>query len=129
MNKEDLNYGFQQEDTLLETIKNKFGYSFKKTSKYHAYDYTDGEIYIELKSRRCNYNSYPTTMIGYNKLVYAMNNPNKKFKFLFNFYDGLYSHDFDTEKDYKIRTGGRSDRGRLELSKYAYIPISELTLI
>ena len=125
----DLNFGFLQEDRLLNTIREKFGSNFEKTVKNHPYDYTDGKTYIELKSRRCNHNSYKDTMIGYNKLRYALGRPDNNFIFLFNFQDGIYQHNFCPDKKYKIKTGGRKDRGRVELNDYAFIPITELTCL
>lgn len=123
----DLQFGFSEEDRLLRIIQENFGETFEKTPDHHPYDYTDGETYIELKSRRCNHNTYPDTMIGYNKLKYAMNRPENKFIFLFNFKDGIYKHEFCPDKAYKIKQGGRSDRGKLELNQYAYIPVYQLT--
>ena len=125
----DLQFGFAEEDRLLKFIQSKYGDTFEKTPDDHPYDYTDGQTYIELKSRRCNHNTYPDTMIGFNKLMYATNRPENKFVFLFNFKDGIYKHDFCPDKTYNIKKGGRSDRGRLELKQYAYIPVYQLIKI
>jgi len=122
----DLNFGSRQEDIILKKIQEKVNPDFVKTPQHHPYDYTDGETYIELKSRRCKHNSYPDTMIGYNKLKYAINRPDKEFIFLFNFQDGIYKHKFNPKKNYKIKDGGRCDRGKIETAKYAYIPLCEL---
>jgi len=123
----DIAFGLKSEATLLLGIKNTFGEGYEKIQNtYHSYDFQDGDNYIELKTRRCKHNTYPTTMIGYNKVKYAQDRPTCNFKFLFKFEDGLYQHDFQHDKTYNIMDGGRWDRGRQETSKYAYIPINEL---
>ena len=129
MSTADLKYGLDFENMLYGKVKELFGDDTLQTSGSHPYDYYNSNTFIELKSRRCKHNRYPTTMIGENKLKFASKNPDKKFIFLFRFEDGLYQHIFNPEKEYNIKIGGRQDRGRPEFKKYCYIPITELTLL
>ncbi len=127
MNK-DLRFGLLSEQMVIKQIKDNFGDDYEKIKdKFHPYDFKDkNDNYIELKTRRCFHNTYPTTMIGYNKLKYASDRPHCNFKFLFKFNDGLYFHEYHHDKPYEIKNGGRWDRGKNEISEYAYIPINEL---
>jgi hypothetical protein len=126
----DIAYGLKSEASLLLGIKNTFGEGYEKIQEtYHPYDFQDGDNYIELKTRRCKHNTYPTTMIGYNKVKYAQDRPTCKFKFLFKFEDGLYQHDFQHTKEYPVSVGGRCDRGRTEFNKYVFIPINDLVKV
>lgn len=122
----DFAYGINKENELLETLSNKFGELKKCPNRYSLFDFYGEECKVELKSRRCNHNTYPDTMVGYNKLQYAKKNPKNKYIFAFNFQDGLYYHTIDLLKDYNIRDGGGNGRA---IKPYVYIPIEELTKI
>ena len=132
MNK-DIYFGLQNEMFVMELLKKDYPDIAKTPTTSHPYDFVttcDNQIiYFELKSRRCNSTTYPDTMIGYNKLQFAKLNPDKQFVFLFKFTDGIFKHHYDPNKEYTIRKGGRFDRNRPEVSNYAFIPISDLTLI
>jgi len=124
----DLQFGLLHENLVKKTIDEKFGPGFEKTSdQYHPWDFVRNSTeYLELKTRRCNHNTYPTTMVGYNKIKYAKDNPDCKFKLLFKFQDGLYYYDLDPTAEYSKKTGGRCDRGRPEFNYYTYIPVNDL---
>ena len=132
MNK-DIYFGLKSESLVMDILKTDYPTISKTPTTSHPYDFiTTVEnliTYFELKTRRCNSFTYPDTMIGYNKLQFAYQNPDKQFVFLFKFYDGLYKHHFDPLKEYSIRKAGRFDRNRPEISMYVFIPITELTLI
>ena len=124
----DLSFGNKNECVILEKLQKDFP-DCVKTTNYHPFDYFADNTYFELKSRRINHNTYDTTMIGYNKIKYAKNHPEFNYVFLFKFNDGLYKHHYDPNKEYTISKGGRYDRGKAEISDYAFIPICDLTLI
>jgi len=126
--KRDLEFGFKAEDDLFEKIKSSYGEKIIKTQKNCRVDYCDDNTLIELKSRRNNYNTYPTTMISKGKIDYMLDS-GKRSICLFNFTDGLYSIEIDKNKidKFKLKKGGRRDRGRPELNQYYYIPIELLT--
>jgi hypothetical protein len=122
----DYAYGIDKEQSLIKELSKEFGELTKQSNKYSLFDFYNNECFVELKSRRCKHNTYPTTMVGNNKLNYAKKNPSIKYIFAFNFEDGLYYHSVDLQKDYIIQDGGGNGRA---IKPYVYIPIEELTKI
>ena len=59
--------GLKNEDDPfdIETFFNEP--DLKKTEKYSLTDYISNDKLIELKTRRCYYNSHPSTIVGLNK--------------------------------------------------------------
>ena len=123
----DLSFGFSQECKLQPLIETITGV-LNRTQPYDIFDYYNDTYLVELKSRNNHYSKYPTTMVGYNKLV-AADKSNKVVLFFFKFTDGLYYHKYNPLIEYTIQTGGRCDRGRPEYKKYCYIPINFLNLL
>ena len=125
---EDLKFGFQQEDTLLPKICNKYGDDIFKTEQMCRWDYESETVLIELKSRRIKKNTYPTTMIGKVK-VDLMLEKGKRVIAIFKFTDGVYEIEITADNICKFLTqvGGRSDRGVDERDLYYYIPIEILS--
>ena len=121
----DLTFGIKNENEIITLLPP----DTVKTPSNHPFDFLSGDTYFELKSRRCNHNTYADTMIGNNKILYAKQYPDKNYVFLFKFADGLYKHHFDPKKEYSVRQGGRCDRGRPEYKDYIFIPIEELDLV
>jgi len=124
----DLSFGLQNENEIILVLKKDFP-NVIKTASNHPFDFITDNTYFELKSRRCNHNTYPDTMIGYNKILYAKKYPDKNYIFLFKFNDGLYKHHYDPQKEYTIKQGGRWDRGRQEIKDYAYIKKEDLIVV
>ena len=123
----DYNKGIENENKVLNflNLNNKF----QKCKKNCPFDFYDDVTFIELKSRNNEYNKYPSTMVGYNKIKIAEEDESKtKYKFLFLFTDGLYEWEFEKDK-YLIKDGGRWDRGKNEIKKYCYINIENLKLL
>ena len=58
----DLQFGTHNENVLFPTICREFGEDLKKTTGWATFDYEDGRTQVELKSRRCCKNRYPTTV-------------------------------------------------------------------
>ena len=130
MLQQDLNFGFKKEDELFSRIKDKYGEGLCKTEMYCRVDYESDDVLVELKSRRNNYNKYPTTMISKSKIDYMLKS-GKKSICLFNFIDGLYDIEIteDIINQFELRGGGRWDRGRPETNLYYYIPIELLKML
>jgi len=123
----DYDFGKQQENDLFSLIKENFGNDIKQdTDKYAVFDFNNGKTFIELKSRRCNHDTYHDTMIGMNKVYKAKENPNNEYIFCFNFKDGLYYFKHSNDYKYNIRFSGRNDRSRDERKTYAFIPKEDL---
>ena len=133
MDKKDYKFGNESEIYLLDKINKHFNTTLQHTSKWCSWDYNNDDYLMELKTRRCNHNTYPTTMIGMNKIDILLKRVETTI-LLFNFKDGLYffTLDNDTIKDCETnQNGGRADRGCNEYksSGYCYIPFTLLTKI
>ena len=137
----DKNYGDECEKIVIVKLQNFFNNTLTKLDYYDNFDFIDDkqEIYIELKSRRCKINTYDTTMVGMNKINIAKILTRKKKNVYSYFYftnidysaSELYYWKYNTiELDQVIfKDGGRVDRQKREIKKYAYIPISLLIKI
>ena len=124
----DLAFGIKSEiscKALIETITGKLA----QTEPFAIFDYYNEHYLVELKARRNDYNKYPTTMVGKNKIDKAGREHYKKCMFCFKFFDGLYYHIYDPTIKYQVKKGGRCDRGCPEIKDYVYIPIELLTKV
>ena len=137
MNKnKDLKFGLSQEEIIHRQLESHFNIKLDKTKKYDLVDFVNDDYIFELKCRRVYRMSYPTTMIGQNKIDYmlSMKSKGKKCFCVFNFINGLYYIEL-TDDNIKLLNmglyGGRSDRGDNEYKKngYCYIPSQSLTKI
>ena len=129
MFKKDYTFGLKKEIELLPKIKLFFNdETITQLDRLNVFDYKGDNKYIELKSRNNNYNKYPTTMIGYNKIKKALE-LNEDVYFIFSFTDGIYYYKFDRDKELEIKQGGRRDRGKNEIKDYYFIPIEILQKI
>tara|TARA_E500000305_G_C4009825_1_gene232089 strand:- start:947 stop:1393 length:447 start_codon:yes stop_codon:yes gene_type:complete len=129
---QDKSYGVSQEDRLLCKIQQKYA-NVQKTSKHDKVDYVSNDYIIELKSRRCRFYTYKTTMISKGKIDYILETCaqlNKKGICMFNFDDGLYEVEITPDVVDKFECGfsGRKDRGRKEYDLYYFIPIEMLKI-
>tara|TARA_R110000803_G_scaffold193681_1_gene256632 strand:+ start:413 stop:814 length:402 start_codon:yes stop_codon:yes gene_type:complete len=123
----DLALGISGEVTLLKTIQNNFGADLKPTGQYDRFDYSNDTTLVELKTRRCLSTTYPDTMIPFSKVKFLREKAkDKKAFFVFNFQDGVFYHEFLRDKTYKVKQGGRCDRGRPEYNQYCFISKKDL---
>ena len=120
-------FGKQQEIKILPLIEEYFDDNITQTTEQYAeYDFTSDYYNFELKSRKNNFNTYPTTMITSNKLK----ENEKQLILLFNFTDSLYYIKYDPlifntfEKKKFKRVGVCADA-----HFHTYIPIRDLKLI
>jgi hypothetical protein len=126
----DYKSGKRNEEEVLHTINIYFKDNIKQTqSQYSSYDFEGDKHIYELKARRCNHNTYATTMIGKDKLIKS----EKRQIFLFKFYDGLYyiKHRRKKFKQFEVKMFRRNDRvDKTDVEKeYLYIPIEKLKKI
>lgn len=124
----DYNYGYQNEEALLNILKTHFNEDILKLNRYHPFDFQGDNKFIELKSRNNEKNKYLTTMIGYNKIMKASELEEDVY-FFFSFTDGLFYWKYDKNFNLEIKKGGRYDRGCSEINDYAYIPVDILQSI
>lgn len=129
----DLIFGEAKEKAIHAIINSAFKCKTEKLPPFHPYDFKDltSNTYYEYKGRRNDYNKYPTTMIGQNKIDFINKYPNNDYVFIFGFSDGNYYIKYNQElfDNFETKTGGRVDRGRPEIKQYLYIPIEHLTKI
>jgi len=130
----DLSFGLANESFVIDKLNVYFEGEEIKSSKelglgaYCGYDAESENTIYEIKSRRCKYQTYPTTLLP----VHKIKEGNKRLVFVFHFTDGLfyivYSKQlFDTfeTKMIKINRAGITDKSTL----HYYIPIHHLTKI
>jgi len=126
----DIDLGLTTEEEVMPILAKHFGEELIKTEdKYCPYDFeaVTSKTRYELKSRRCNHNTYNTTIIPVNKVQGEF-----PICFCFHFTNGLYyiyynEHLFNTFKVKQVRT---MRDGQWGLSKAHYeIPIDQLVRI
>ena len=124
MNK-DLQFGLQNEIEMKPLIEKTLNETFKMTEQFCCYDYVSDKSIVELKSRKCNYSQYPTTILTKHKVKKMMQVDKNRFVFI-KFTDGLYYCRLNQEllDNSTVSKGGRSDRGRIEFNDYYYIPLN-----
>lgn len=126
----DIDMGLTTETEVMPILAKHFGEQLIKTPyKYCEYDFeaVESKTRYELKSRRCNYNTYNTTIIPVSKCQ-----GETPLCFCFHFLNGLYyvyynEHLFSTFKIKQVRT---MRDGQWGLTKAHYeIPIDQLVRI
>lgn len=130
----DCVYGRHKELEVKKILPDIYNQKFRDYShdRYATFDFIseDETIILELKSRRCKSNTYPTTIVGLNKIEKAKQlvKNDKVVKFLFNFQDGLY--EWCDLENFQIKKGGRTDLiGQKGWKPYCHIDVSNLHLI
>ena len=113
------------------SCENGYVLNFQRTDNFSSFDLIDykSQMVVEVKQRQIYSYTYPSTMIGYNKIIKARDYLKKGFIvfFVFDFLDGVFFYQFgEDESDLSIDLGGRTDRGVSEIKNYAYIDISKL---
>ena len=123
-------YGEKKEKELLPILQEYFGKDIKRNEKgrYAKYDYTDGKVNYELKSRTNKIKQYPTTMITRNKV--EANDANKDLILLFNYTDCLAYIEYEAEQFKQYTTENFSRLGAtFDEKPHLYIPIEHLKII
>ena len=125
----DKEFGLENEAKAEEYIPKYFNQtSCKKLSRFNKFDFEGETALFEVKTRRTKKDDYPTTMIGYEKILYAQK-CEKDIYFIFQFSDGNYYYKYDSGETFEIKKGGRYDRGAIEKNYYYFIPIEKLIKI
>jgi hypothetical protein len=114
----------KSEEEILPIIEKLYKTKFIKTKRYDIFDFiSEGDFfYIEVKGRTNKKNKYPSTMIGYNKILKGLEllQQLKKVIFFFRFTDIICYFEL-TENNIKeeyIKS--------YNFKKYCYIPIEKL---
>ena len=136
MNK-DLSFGTSKELFIMNILNNVYNLNLKRSEdKYAIFDFYDDKkkVAFELKSRRVKKNTYPTIMIGFNKISKGLNLIEDGWKVGLCFYFENCICTFKLTKDFnmdwvKHNYTTRWDRGRDEVSSVALIPNNNLKKI
>ena len=124
----DLAWGIPQEPTVITCLASHFQEDIKKeTSQYSKWDASSPTTKYEIKSRRNQYNQYPTTIIPVDKTEVE-----GRLVFVFNFTDGLYYIVYEKKKfeKYEIRDiPAFRAGGKKTLKPHYMIDIEDLTEI
>ena len=124
----DIEFGLQSEESLIKTLGVQFGEDIQKTTyKYCPYDFYTANYKIELKTRRCNSNTYQTTIIPLKKTQQDGN-----LVFTFCFADKLCYIHYDKEKFSKYRIEDIeyvTAFGKTTRVPHIHIPIEDLVEI
>jgi hypothetical protein len=121
----DIEFGLQSEKTIINTLATQFGADIQKTTnKYCNYDFFTANHKIELKTRRCNSNTYPTTIIPVKKTQQDGN-----LVFVFCFADKLCYINYEKDQFSKYRIEDIEyvrAFGQITKVKHFHIPIEDL---
>lgn len=132
---DDLVLGYKSEGDILAILNTYFDDEFVNTKElyndeYYNYDFEGktSNMRIELKTRRNRFADYPSTLIPVHKCVDLELCPNV---FVFNFSDGLYFTEWNTNrfKTYEKKMIVCRRRGRTDNKEHYMIPITDLVRI
>lgn len=129
----DLRFGAMNEEQRKAELDRHFNESFEKDPNTWAlFDFYNQlrTVYVEMKSRNNRHDTYPTTIVGNNKIRWC-NDPTKKYYFVFVFTDGIYYIQYDKSlfETFECNDFVRNTRSDYNdcLAKYVYIPVNALT--
>ena len=98
------------------------------TNRFARMDGIGTTCVVEIKTRTNKYDQYPTTILPRDKVEHWRNNhPDKDFYCIFRFTDGDYYYKWEEDDPNVVADGGRTDREKIEIKPYCYIPINQLT--
>jgi hypothetical protein len=130
---DDLNYGYTNENEILSLLNSTFSDTFRHTrelyGEYWNYDFEGNSgKKIEMKSRRNKHDTFAETIIP----VHKCKNKNSPNIFIFQFTDGIYYIEYDSNKfdnDYEIKNIVSKRKDKYENKPHYFIPVSDLIKI
>jgi len=131
----DRRFGNKAEKEFQQVMNNQFKLDLKTTDQYCFVDFVDEnrKILFELKGRKNHKNTYPTTVIGLDKIErfqeYNSKRGGKYRLFLvFKFFDGFFYFQHRDDYKYKYHKFRRNKReGWNDKRKdYIFLPVGEL---
>ena len=128
-----MNERYEQDVLMGDKNETKFKDFIEKTEfiklnkykdKYAELDFRYLNRRLELKSRGISFKEFPSTIVGYNKIIKTRKRQRKNLdtEFYFLFTDGLYKWNYNEEEISCIMPTRRIDRGKIEVKDHAYIP-------
>ncbi len=121
----DYIFGEKQQEIIKPILEKTFG-SLISNDRYSKYDFENDNYYIEVKTRKNSYYTYPTTLLTCNKIT----NTDKTLIFIFNFTDGIYYIEYDEKifNCFEKKMFSRINK-KFDMKDYYYIPIDMLKKI
>ncbi len=126
----DIILGRIGENESKKDIEKYLKMDLNKTVPNHNFDLVNEneKIYVEIKTRRCNSKKYKTLYISNSKYKFIKTHQEYTYYIVYNLYDGLFIYKFNEDEIF-ITFGGRTDRGKKEISKVVNIPTNKLQKI
>jgi hypothetical protein len=133
----DYAYGTANELKQLSNLNKYLNTTLHRRGGFNTFDYDDEKsIFVELKTRRCRHDRYPTAIVGQNKVNHAKLNETEEnhFVFAFCYEDGLYAIEYEPdlfstfESNDEYYRGARDDIEN-KPQKIIYIPTNLLVKI
>ena len=125
----DLQFGLTNEIYKKKKIENIFGELNKTKNTYDNFDFYNNNFFIELKTRRINHNKYNSLYFDKCKYDKGLEYLKKGFRviFIWDCIDRMVLWELKSdEKVSYFKYGGRTDRGKEEISKLCNIPTKHL---
>ena len=124
----DYEYGKQKEEDIYPLLKTFFNSpALERTpQRYCKYDFEDRDATYEVKSRKCNKHTYPTTLLTLNKII----NTTKDQYFIFNFTDEICYIKYDKAvfDTFECKPYSRINQAD-DMTDYLFIPLANLTTL
>lgn len=128
--KKDMRFGARSEKEFAQIMKRRFNLNLIKTRGNCFYDYTlNGNILIELKSRRVTRARYDSTIIGLNKIqsfdrMNRHQGGNYRLFMVFHFTDSICFQEHVAGDRYSISEWKRNPRTGIEdkVKPYVFLP-------
>jgi len=94
----DLSFGIASEKTVMTTLGQFLGVELNRNHEYATMDFSNEAktVNVELKTRRVRHDTYPTALIGLNKIKFC-DNPKVEYYFAYSYLDGLFCIKYDKE--------------------------------
>jgi hypothetical protein len=133
---DDYAYGKEGESKTLPILNKFFNTEMIEQSRYSPFDFIckNNTIFFELKTRKCKHDTYPTLWINWDKVQTAKEasrtNPDRRYYFAFNLYDGIWYIRYNEELFDKFDDGyfQRRDRDVIQPEQHiVHIPVAYLT--
>jgi hypothetical protein len=134
--KNDLAFGEQSEMNNLEVLQTYLDTTLDRKGGYATFDFENPTktIFVELKSRRINHDSYDTAIIGLNKIAFCDHIEGVQYWLAFCYLDGIWVVKYEKElfDTFEVRhdyvRGARNDSSN-QPSSIVMIPIQHLTKV
>ena len=129
---QDRAVGKASEKTNYDLIKQIDSALTPTPDRFNLFDFESPASRVELKTRNVCWRTYPTIVVGTNKVKVAENDTSERvYYFAYSFLDGLYYIKYNKELFSKFKKGKmqREDRGETYSNEVLHIPTEKLIRI